>query len=383
MEVGRFSLSYKTNTTQLNMMKIDQKHKVNKLTDILRQQFGNDMHLARIKFIALFIISLCKVQTVGFEKLANAFDCYSESSSNLRRIQRFMAKYQLDSNLIAQLIFSLLPDKNAVKLSLDRTNWQFGSVDINILMLGVIYKGVAFPLMFSMLDKRGNSNTEERIQLIDRFIKLFGSECIDCLMADREFVGRKWIGYLNEKKIRYHIRIRNNFKVLLPRKNSVIKAGWLFNDLRLGEFKSYHRIVKIGGEYCYLSACKAKNKNGVEELVMIVSYNEADQAQCNYKLRWQIETCFKAMKTSGFNIEKTHLQDLARIEKLTLLVMIAFVWSYKVGIFLHENVKRIKIKKHGRRAKSIVKHGLSYIANTLLNSMKPDKLNICSFLSCT
>ena len=99
MKLGRFSLSYITNTTQLNMMKIDHKHKVNKLTDILRQQFGNDMHLARIKFIALFIISLCKVQTVGFEKLANAFDCYSESSSNLRRIQRFMAKYQLDSNL--------------------------------------------------------------------------------------------------------------------------------------------------------------------------------------------------------------------------------------------------------------------------------------------
>ncbi len=28
--------------------------------------------------------------------------------------------------------------------------------------------------------------------------------------------------------------------------------------------------------------------------------------------------CFKAMKSSGFNIEKTHLQDIERIEKLII-----------------------------------------------------------------
>jgi len=51
------------------------------------------------------------------------------------------------------------------------------------------------------------------------------------------------------------------------------------------------------------------------------------------------------MKSSGFDIDKTYLQDINRIEKLTLLVMIAFLWCYKTGIFIHENVKKIKIKK--------------------------------------
>lgn len=46
--------------------------------------------------------------------------------------------------------------------------------------------------------------------------------------------------------------------------------------------------------------------------------------------------CFKAMKSSGFDIEKTHLQDIQRIEKLVLLIMIAFVWCYKVDIYLHQ-----------------------------------------------
>jgi len=46
---------------------------------------------------------------VGFEKLANAFDSQVLAASSLRRIQRFIAEYILDSDLIAKLIFGLLP----------------------------------------------------------------------------------------------------------------------------------------------------------------------------------------------------------------------------------------------------------------------------------
>ena len=172
--------------------------------------------MARVKLISLFVCSLCKVQTVTFDKLANAFDTQAQSVSSLRRIQRFIADYALEGDVIARLVFALLPKRDKVKLIIDRTNWKFGNTDINIFMLGVVYQGVAFPLLFTMLDKRGNSNSGERIALIKRFTRLFGKDCIECLVADREFVGEKWIAYLNGEQIRYHIRIRNNFKVYLP-----------------------------------------------------------------------------------------------------------------------------------------------------------------------
>ncbi len=60
--------------------------------------------------------------------------------------------------------------------------------------------------------------------------------------------------------------------------------------------------------------------------------------------------CFKAMKSSGFDIEKTHLKEIQRIEKLILLVMIAFVWCYKVGIHIHLKVKPISIKKAWKKS---------------------------------
>ena len=364
------------------MEKINAKTKNSELSSVLNVHFQGKINSARVKLISYFIIALCKVQTVNFERLANAFDTNANTSSSLRRIQRFIAEYSLDPNLIAKLIFKLLPKQNKLILSIDRTNWKFGQTDINIFMLGIVYKGVAFPLLFTMLPKRGNSNSQERIDLINRFIRLFGKDVIESIVADREFVGEKWLAYLNENRIRYYIRIRNNFKVFIPHKGKEVKASWLFNDLKPNQFKYYSKIVRVNGELCYLSGCKLKDKNGKPDFLIIVSFNKPENAQHDYKERWQIEMCFKAMKSSGFDIEKTHLNDIKRIEKLVLLVMIAFVWCYKIGIYLH-HLKPIQIKKHGRKAKSIFKYGLTYLSGILLNTYDKDRIDVIRFLSCT
>lgn len=364
------------------MKKTNVSDKSSELTSILNTHFRGKLNLARVKLISFFVIALVKVQTVNFEKLSHAFDTKTQSDSSLRRIQRFIASYSLDSNLIARLVFSLLPNKEQYILSIDRTNWKFGQVDINIFMLGVVYKGVAFPLLFSMLSKRGNSNSQERIDLVDRFINLFGKDVIESIVADREFVGQKWLAYLNYNEIRYYIRIRNNFRVFIPHKNKEIKAAHLFNRFRVNEFVHYNKIVRVNGQLCYLSGTKLHNRNGKQDFLIIVSFNKPEKGQEQYKQRWQIEMTFKAMKSSGFDIEKTHLQDIERMEKLILLVMIAFVWAYRVGIYLHQ-IKPILIKKHGRKAKSIFKYGLSYIASVLLNAENHDNMKIFEFLSCT
>jgi hypothetical protein len=364
------------------MKKINVATKNSELSSILNTHFKGKLNLARVKLIAYFVIALCKVQTVTFEKLANAFDTKADASSSLRRIQRFIANYSLDSDLIARLVFNLLPKQEKLILSIDRTNWKFGKTNINIFMLGIVYKGVAFPLLFTMLDKRGNSNSKERIELVNKYISLFGKNTIKSIVADREFVGQQWLGFLNQNKIKYYIRIRNNFKVFIPHKNKEIKASHLFNRFRTNEFVYYNKIVRINGELCYLSGCKLNNKKGKQEFLIIVSFNKPEKAQQDYKQRWQIEMCFKAMKSSGFDIEKTHLQDIVRIEKLILLVMIAFVWCYKIGIYLHK-MNPIVIKKHGRKAKSIFKYGLNYLANTLLNAVNENFTNLIQFLSCT
>ncbi|ELY2011372.1 conserved hypothetical protein [Flavobacterium psychrophilum] len=80
-----------------------------------------------------------------------------------------------------------------------------------------------------------------------------------------------------------------------------------------------------------------------------------------YKKRWQIETLFRGLKSSGFNIENTQVTNLKRLERLFLLTIMAFVWCYKIGDFIDQEIKEIVIKKHGRKAISVFKYGLDYL----------------------
>lgn len=356
--------------------------KNNILISILSKTFGNNMNLARIKLLSLFICSLCKVQTVCFEKLSASFDTDVKVNSSLRRIQRFISDYMLDTNLIARLVFGLLPHKPPYRLAMDRTNWKFGSANINILVIAIVYNGVAFPILFKMMPKFGNSSTNERIELINRYIELFGIDSIDCILADREFIGDKWLEYLNDNHIRYHIRIRENFWIVIPKNRHRVKVSWLFSNLKLNQYEFSRSIVYVNNQLCYLSCSKVKNKQGVPELQIIVSFNKPDQAQSLYKERWQIETAFKALKSSGFNIEDTHLKDIDRINKLFAIVIVAFVWAYKIGIYLN-TISPIKVKKHGRKAKSLFKYGLTYLANVLFSNDIVKFEKCCIFLSCT
>ncbi len=203
----------------------------------LSKIFGDKMNLARIKFFGLFICALCKVQTVCFEKLAAGFDANVKVDSSLRRIQRFISEYLLDTSLIARFVFAVLPHKPPYRLAMDRTNWKFGTSDINVLVLAIVYQGFAFPILFKMMPKFGNSSTAERIELMQRYIELFGIDTIECLLADREFVGDHWLAYLNHKQIQYHIRIRENFWIDIPGNKHRLKASGLFNHLKINHYE--------------------------------------------------------------------------------------------------------------------------------------------------
>ena len=122
-----------------------------------------------------------------------------------------------------------------------------------------------FPLMWMMLPKKGNSHTDERKQLIGRYIRLFGADSIECLLADREFVGKHWFEWLIEKKIKFHLRIKENMWIDRPGKVKV-RASWLLNNPQ--NPAHYPGIVQIDGNELYLSGIKTISKDGVAFVIV-------------------------------------------------------------------------------------------------------------------
>jgi Transposase DDE domain len=352
-------------------------NQVTLLRDALRPHLA--WHGARISFVAAFLIALLRVKTVNFSELATGFSGKGQLDSHYKRLQRFFRHYELEYGEIAQTVVALLAIPEPWVLSIDRTEWQFGDCVFNILMLGVVHEGVAFPVVWCLLDKQGNSNSLERMQVFNQFLERFGTRKIACLTADREFVGQDWFGYLlGEPLTPFRIRIRETDN-LSDRRQS-LKARILFQDVQVGQHKVLRHQRLLWGHWVYIAALRLDDGS----LLVVATQSAPKSAIADYAKRWGIETLFGIFKTRGFCLESTHLTDPERLSKLLALLSLALVWVFLTGEWLH-HLKPLAIKKHGRRAKSIFRYGFDHLRNIVLNlEQKIEDFWIAlQFLSCT
>jgi len=327
------------------------------LFDILQVQLP--WHRARLTFAATFALALIKVRTVRFGQLALVLNPHAKPDANYRRIQRFFADFSFDAERFGRLMLALLPQKEDLIVSIDRSNWQLGNFPINILMLSVAYKGIAFPIVWTLLGKTGNSNRCERTALLKRFLKLVEPQKIAAVVADREFIGEGWFRDLKAASLPFYIRIKHN--ALIGSKGRTRHARTLFESLGIGEIKRLPKRCWVYGHRLSLVGVKLQG-----EYLIVATNAKVEYALAYYAQRWQVETLFAALKSRGFNLEASHLQHDERIAKLLALLALAFAWAHLVGEWLHEQ-RPIPIKKHGRLAKSLFRHGLDHLQFVLLN----------------
>jgi len=314
-----------------------------KLTEILGNFYNWDKR--RLPFLGNLISSIIKSRSVNMQKVAENIEGEAETMSNYRRIQRLFKDQDFDYNNTARMLAGILPNNEKWTLTLDRTNWKIGKKNVNILVLAVAYKGMAIPLFWEFLKKnkeeddkninegkRGNSNTTERINIMKKFIEVFGKEKIEVLTADREFIGKEWFKYLIDEDIPLVIRIKKNTKL----ENiffDVENIDALFKNIKYDEFYGYGKADIFNTE---LHIGGIQSKKSKEPLILVSNRKMKKETLKIYKKRWEIETLFSALKSRGFNFEETKITDSYKIEKLMALLSICFVWTIRCGEYMNK-----------------------------------------------
>ncbi|MCS3672727.1 hypothetical protein GGP66_000131 [Salinibacter ruber] len=110
---------------------------------------------ARLKFMARFTSALLKLRASNLWEIATALKAGVKEESNYRRIRRFLSDYEVGFAELGRLLMRLLPQNPPYKVVLDRTEWHFGSTPVNVLMVGIAHKGIAFPISWMGPAKRG------------------------------------------------------------------------------------------------------------------------------------------------------------------------------------------------------------------------------------
>ncbi|MEL6927585.1 MAG: IS4 family transposase, partial [Cyanobacteria bacterium J06600_6] len=194
---------------------------------------------------------------MNLAELATGFRHHAQTDSNFKRLQRFFCGFELDYSLIAQAIVRIMDLPQPWVLSTDRTEWSFGKTRFNILMLGIVHNGVAYPIVWEMLDKKGNSNSGERMDLLDRFHDIFPDAELAYLAGGREFVGKQWLTYLLiEPIIKFRLRIRESDRIFDGKRE--LRASIIFAHLKPGQTQTLSGRRKVWGRLVYVSALHVK-----------------------------------------------------------------------------------------------------------------------------
>jgi hypothetical protein len=297
---------------------------------------------------------------VNLSELATVLYSKAKIDSNFKRIQRFfnwltsLNDYQ---EVITDLVIIILDLKNKKNdLALDRTDWKFGKKHINILTLGVNFKGISIPLAWISLGRAGNSKTLDRLSVLKRVMDKIH---INSFTADREFIGSEWFEFLINSKIPSYLRVKEDTQVLHPKGNYTVGLREICKEIKCGKkkvFKGHHTLLGVSVQI-------AASRNYQGELLIVLTNVCPYKALKMYKKRWAIETLFGYLKTKGFCFEDTHMTDLKKIDAWMLVLTLAVVWTIKTNEIIQSKTNQAS---HGRKRKSIFRTCFEGIRKCLL-----------------
>jgi len=309
-----------------------------------------DMTHTKLGQLLLLCNCILAVQSTNLRQCAKRVSKLIDQEIKLEtaysRLKRFFQTGKPENVLkgIFNLVVRTMCQNKECYLILDRTNWEFGKCKVNLLVIGLLYKNVFVPLVWKDLEKKGNSNTKERLDLMDRLINWWPANSIKIpqlyLAGDREFIGYKWLKGLEERNIKFVMRIRANAKIVLWFNGKIRdrKVGlkilkrylsWTGKDSLEAVLESDY-IVKL----CALENESTRAK--AEIIYLMTNMDDINQASIFYKKRYKIEVCFKHMKRNGFNLEDQKVVGGHKSDLMFGALTVVYVMTVQQGLEYYE-----------------------------------------------
>jgi len=308
-------------------------------------------------FLSRALTALLTGRRASVHRIAGLLPGRAGAEASRQQIRRFLDQPVRSAEQWPRAIAALLPARAPWVVALDRTNWTIGHKPVNLLVLAVVCAGCAVPLLWMVLEKPGTSDTAERIALLQEFIAVFGTKSLRFVTADREFIGQDWIAWLLEQQVPFRIRIKAGAKLRAEEGPEKRGSEWFASracPCRKRPVLLWGLRVFVGGKR--LRRSRSSNR---DEFLVVVSSEPGDLLE-DYRQRWKIETLFQAFKGRGFEMEAARLCDPIRLSSWFGFLSVALVWCLRVGEFL-ERLEPLRLKKHGRRARSIFGRGMDWL----------------------
>lgn len=211
-----------------------------------------------------------------------------------------------------------LPNCNELKKYYGVTEGQKGSVGrVRAKALG-IYDSLNKIMIKTTINPYNKSEKDQFLDIIDEVIKFMGNKKF-IIVFDRYYFGLSFINKLEEKRIKYLIRLKTKDykkeKAEMKSNDEIIKLKVRNNSLFYANEEDKQKLKEKG--YIETRIIKTRIPNGIEEhLSTNISKEELTEEEAKelYYTRWNIEKAFDIIKNK-INIENFSSKTVVGIEQ--------------------------------------------------------------------
>lgn len=303
-------------------------------------------------------------RSVHLEHMARKTPLRAKKLSTTKRFSRFLDNPQVQGRMwyepFARHMLQSAASGGQVHLIIDTTRVAFS---YRMVMLSVAYRRRSLPLAWTWVKGvKGHSTSQTQIRLLKTILLWFPTNCRVSLVGDCEFGRGGFLTYL--RQIGWDYALRQVGRQQLWWQGN---GRWQRVDSLLDEpgcrWLGWVSLTRTHKHYTHLVAFWGKGQS--EAWWLATNLRSLRAAVRLYRRRMWIEAMFADFKRHGFDLEGSHLRSSKRLERLTLLVCLLYLWL--IAVARHVEIAHLVdlVDRHDRRDLSLFRLGWDFVERCL------------------
>jgi len=288
---------------------------------------------AQLLTLQMLVWLLQTQKEVRIERLAATLQLPILQSSRRRHIQRFLKIKALSIlvlwfPIVKEVIARQITAGSQLVIALDRTQWK----EHNVLMVSAIVQKRAFPIFWTLNDKKGASNLAEQQQVLRPVIRLLKRYKL-VIIGDREFHSIELAQWLHRQHLSFVLRQKGNTtfgekkQPFCSLDTIPVQPGihLFYPKISLTKKKGFSRFNLVAS-----GQRKYRGKQEDEPWYLLTNVPDLKSATAIYGQRYGIEAMFNDCKTGGYNLEGCQASP-DKLIALIILIALAMTAAWLQG----------------------------------------------------
>jgi hypothetical protein len=312
------------------------------------------------------LVGIYLSRKVHLSLIANKIPGRAKLPSKVQRLRRLLLgpiSVRKWYDPLAEELLKSQAQHGHVRLLVDGTRVSFHH---QLLMVSLAYRRRAIPIAWTWVKgKRGHSSSVKQLALLKHIYKLIPKDASVSLVGDSEFGAVALLRQLDDWEWQYALRQKGNTLVDLTLHNQWQPFAGLVQ--RPGQ-SFWFEGGFLTQKHCYRTNLLAYWKRG-EKTPWLLATNFSTQRETlrAYRIRMWIEEMFGDFKGHGFDLESSHLRHFLRLSRLTLAVVLLYLWLVVLGSHVIKNGLRSLVDRADRKDFSIFRIGFNMAERWLAN----------------